>query len=785
LVFVWFNDFSGFGFENNFVVLKNMRIHEDLTFPEDKKDTGDFSNWEKLKNNQEKIDQLKQMRSKGSLDNLNESEIEKIISWVTELLNQTQKNKQFPLTCDLFEIFVPAGRSDFSKKTFADIFASRLSDLLVGENKKVGSQFLNILSQAIYDSDSRINPAETLQIYGRLKALGENTKFFNQSITFLLDNPEHFQKIEQEIENSLNQNETRAIIYLKILEEFFYERLEDHEDESDSNDQSFENSPYLQNLERVVSKVKGSAKSVLVKRIAESISQNLNFYIKNGARRGRSDEPRLPQTNLELDEGQYLSRLSKDYYGIFSEESRRPVELLKNNSNDKKPIDLNEAASFTIRKTSSKDKARQEEAATLFSFFSQDEVIQKMTEDFGFDIKDLTLREQIWFVNSLRGYKPEQEKIVSDFTKKFGLAGARAFLSCEYSDGFRDIVLSIGETLPEELARQVFEQYGQLALLAQEKSEELAREFLTEDGETKINAVAVEQELLDRAKNFLVEVSKAQSVSAEAVVEKLQRHETAMVVFAGIFKTTFKHADEINFDLVRGLNFEEMTAAEISTSTEAQEQMLLVAGLNWQEVPSMKDFVVDLLKKSFEATESPTKFYLLKKAGRIIAFGRFDQTETGHLHAGSFNVDRDLRNSAIGDAMFKNTFDEEAKKNVITAEAYPDSRVAMAYVEKYGFIITGVEEVALPDGQKEFGFKILRDDEATASLITRHLEKEELMERAQKFVLPEDKEKMLDVVRLAEKQEMVVTRFFSDPNNSNVRYMVFEEKTALQKKLAG
>ena len=70
---------------------------------------------------------------------------------------------------------------------------------------------------------------------------------------------------------------------------------------------------------------------------------------------------------------------------------------------------------------------------------------KQLTKDFGFPLEDLSLREQIAVIATMRTITSNEEQRMLSFIKNFGLDGARAFLSTEFGDGFRGTVLSIVE----------------------------------------------------------------------------------------------------------------------------------------------------------------------------------------------------------------------------------------------------------------------------------------------------------------------------------------------------
>ncbi|MFH1252918.1 MAG: GNAT family N-acetyltransferase [Candidatus Uhrbacteria bacterium] len=342
------------------------------------------------------------------------------------------------------------------------------------------------------------------------------------------------------------------------------------------------------------------------------------------------------------------------------------------------------------------------------------------------------------------------------------------------------------------MARQVFTQYGQLALLAQEKSAELASEFLTEGGETKIDAVAVEQELLDRAKNFLVEISRTDNVSAEAVAEKLRNYETDMVVFAGIFKTAFKNPSEVKFDEVRGLSFEQKTAAEIAQDEHQTEhrEIVDIFQANWRkQKPKAAARLTQGLEAKLKTENQASRFAILKKDGKIIAFVRFDKTQTPDgrpaLYCASLNVKTNLRSSALGEAVLKNTIDHEAQTQIIYADVFPDLLAGTKYVEDFGCTIVGVGEFATDESdKKEQRLLLRRDDEKNKGYAGKQkIPAAEIISQPPTGTQLEkvdtvDPEAFLKTVKKMEMAGMIGTRYFSDSANPRYRYILFEADSA-------
>ena len=131
--------------------------------------------------------------------------------------------------------------------------------------------------------------------------------------------------------------------------------------------------------------------------------------------------------------------------------------------------------------------------------------------------------------------------------------------------------------------------------------------------------------------------------------------------------------------------------------------------------------------------------------------------------------------SGIGESLLANTVDLLARNHVIHANFYPDSLVGTSFVEDHGYVITGIEEVLLPDGGKEYGFRIMRDDTVNPMYAARHV-KDRRDVSAEIYDLSKDKQRLLDDVRAAEREHMVVTRFWADPAHPTKRHVVFESR---------
>jgi hypothetical protein len=140
--------------------------------------------------------------------------------------------------------------------------------------------------------------------------------------------------------------------------------------------------------------------------------------------------------------------ISSEHIGIY-EKSGKLRELLPRTTDNPSfteediinPTEL--PALSPTKNMSQKEKERKEQAQKDYIMLLDITLLDGIEKDFGFNIREMTTREQIWFVESLKGYTLDQEKKVLEFTKKFGIEGARTFFSAEFGDTFRNIISHI------------------------------------------------------------------------------------------------------------------------------------------------------------------------------------------------------------------------------------------------------------------------------------------------------------------------------------------------------
>lgn len=387
---------------------------------------------------------------------------------------------------------------------------------------------------------------------------------------------------------------------------------------------------------------------------------------------------------------------------------------------------------------------------------------KQLSNDFGFPIENLTLREQISLIGTFRSITGDEEKRIVSTVKTFGLDGARAFLSTEFGDSFRGTVLSIAEKFSEDDAKGIFKSFSEIVTFAQETAETLGARFFAND--KTYNADAVRTELLSRAKELLL---TAESSDATSIASKLARFKGDIVLFASMFKVTQK-GQEVKFEDIKNVHLESMPSNELTKEdTIAMEKILIE---NWsKQTPALLKSTLESLQESFANPQS--QFFILRKGDDIAASVRFDERDDGSLYAGSLNVNDVYRSAGIGEAMLQSTIDSLAKNHIITAHVPANLPVAMKYVNDFGLKIVGIDEEVTTDGTVIRDLKLERNDEHN-----RHYGAHLHIER---FDISSADDSIINEVQRQASHGQVGTKFFSDPLNPHLLFIAFEPAVIL------
>lgn len=317
-------------------------------------------------------------------------------------------------------------------------------------------------------------------------------------------------------------------------------------------------------------------------------------------------------------------------------------------------------------------------------------------EDLGFRLRDLSVREQLFFLQYAKQTSQLGIESLKTFTHMYGSDGLRTFLVTANDEQLRERVFEFAKNVPEEKAKEVFAAYGKLVGVIDDLSTYLQQTFGAKNRES---TNALTQKILERAKKLLASAHEYKD-EPERLLTLINSMQVDQVLFFEGFRELRKQGEIKDFSSITGLEFGAVELSAESFSEADKNEMLKIAMQNYEAKSELfRNAIADGMKKAFDNPKS--KFYILRLNGKIVGFNRFDQMEPDaqgrpRKYFGSFNVDPAFGNGKLGDVMIEQTVLHEAKNAIIEAHCLPDSPITKRYLAD-GFTVIGEEKEMYPE----------------------------------------------------------------------------------------
>lgn len=381
------------------------------------------------------------------------------------------------------------------------------------------------------------------------------------------------------------------------------------------------------------------------------------------------------------------------------------------------------------------------------------ELVQR---EFNFELKDLSIREQFFFLNYLKRVTVAEAGEMKEFTSTHGVSGMRTFLSLERGgQNLGDAIVAFGNQ-HEDIAYRIFEYYGELL-------------------ESADKAGALVREVTDCEKDSCVELTNQ---VRENILKRAQKDlETAVkepAKIAANIETYIANAKEyvaLLQEVGQG-HIETHSGSEITPEDQEEMEDLLIK--NYQRMypdnPAFRDVVFDSLQSKFGSTE--TTFRILRDTSdekKIVSFDRFDTFRDANgtelTYFGSFNADPAY--NGVGSIMLEETIRERLRDGrPMMAHCDPQQAITKKYIED-GFVATVYGDVSdVPS------FEIWRSVDSDADLKSKQLSIVELFSLAAKTSSLIVREQRPTETYDEFKTGMALTRYFVHEEKT---YLAFEQ----------
>lgn len=334
-----------------------------------------------------------------------------------------------------------------------------------------------------------------------------------------------------------------------------------------------------------------------------------------------------------------------------------------------------------------------------------------LKKEFGFNLLDLSFKEQYFFLNYLKRVTPPFVETMQRFTSLYGVNGMRTFLALERGDErLGDQVVAFGQY--EEMAGAVFRYYSELLDTA-DRAEELVHTTANCEGEEcQTLSAQVRENILKRAQKDLEQAVRADDPGQ--VAGQIETYVASAKAYVALLQE------------VGSGQIEARSASELSDTDKTRMHNLLQANYRvvypGQENEAFKAAVAGSLLKSFD--NPSTTFRILRDQNKIISYNRFDSLsdETGREITcfGSFNADPAY--SGVGSIMLEATIKDQLKDGrPMMAHCDPTQTITKKYIED-GFLATGYYALA---GKPSF--EIWRSEDSSAQLKSKQKSIEDLL----------------------------------------------------------
>ena len=400
------------------------------------------------------------------------------------------------------------------------------------------------------------------------------------------------------------------------------------------------------------------------------------------------------------------------------------------------------------------DLKKRQELLFDYEYLVSRPIREMIQHEFAIELKDLSIREQFYFLNYLKRITVSDADTMKTFTSTYGVDGMRTFLSLERGDeSLGDGIIAFGQHA--DVAAEVFRYYGEL-LDGAEHAETLVKEVSDcEAGVCNMLAGQVRENILNRAQKDLEKAVRAQH--RDAVVDQLENYIASAKEYVALLQE------------VGAGNIEKVLSSDLAPGDKEQMRELLRKNYAHmyprRENEVFRDAILSSLEKGF--SQDDTVFRILRDGEKIVSFNRFDTVrDIGGReisYFGSFNTDPAY--SGVGSVMLEETIKERLKDGrPMMAHCDPTQPITKKYIED-GFVATNCYDVA---GKPSF--EIWRSQDIQAFSLTKQKTIEELraIHNGKDVVVREER----DGETYPEFGEnMVLTRFFTDEGKT---YVVFE-----------
>jgi N-acetylglutamate synthase-like GNAT family acetyltransferase len=279
------------------------------------------------------------------------------------------------------------------------------------------------------------------------------------------------------------------------------------------------------------------------------------------------------------------------------------------------------------------------------------------------------------------------EQRLSNFSKTYGLKGVRTFVSLDHGLKMGHDILEMGENLEPALAKAIFEKYSEIVDVSYKAQEYILNHIESEPGSGNESAIKIREQLLGKAKDFLIQMSNASKekgagLKSVQLLERLEGVKSEVLLFAATCRN-LPPDSKVTLKELLEQRVEDKDSGQLSQ--EEKKEMQQIFKNNRSGGYPEKLFAETLSDFSKTINEPGHTFRILKENGQVVAFLHYDQVDAETIYVGSLNLHPSAKGEGpIATGMIKAALEENKDKN-LTAVVWKNNPAAAFYIRALGF----------------------------------------------------------------------------------------------------
>ena len=344
--------------------------------------------------------------------------------------------------------------------------------------------------------------------------------------------------------------------------------------------------------------------------------------------------------------------------------------------------------------------------------------VRNMGDEFfrqtGIGMHNLNWREQLWLSAAFFNLtQSKQKQEIYDFTNKYGLAGLKTFLTCEFDLENGKKILDIGKNMPPIDAMKIFQKVGEIIKLAEDKKQEITGmvyEKATPDMEQDVR-----EKLLWKANEIIINFSDAEKKDVVKLLADLESSRVEIMLLTSTLNTLKDQGKKVGIEDIRGMDVAVYEVGELVGEKKEEfrrkyeKPVTAMMEKSYAKIfaanPKAREKVKGNFEERFDNLEN-YRIYVLMFQGEAVAFSviRPGNAE-GEVISESTVVHPDAQKYSLGIAFLKKIMERESEKFTIRGKTRVNNPANDRY-EEIGLKIDRERPTFIEEGEEYYWLKM-------------------------------------------------------------------------------